>query len=120
MESPLGAARGFGIGRAVFGAVMVAAPDLVTRRWVGRDGATPGGRVLARGLAARDLGIGLGTALAPAGAKRHWLLAGVLADAADAAAAGLASDIPRLGRFGTLAFAAGGAAYGVGLLVALD
>jgi hypothetical protein len=120
MDAAVTTARALGAGRAALGLAIVAAPDLVTPRWVGADGATPAGRVLARGLGARDVALGVGTAVAPTGAGRGWVLGGVIADVTDAAAVALAPEIPRGGRVGTLALAVGSAAVGVALLACLD
>src|SRR4051794_7008900 len=47
-------------GRIALGAALVARPEAATSMWVGRDGDRPGGRVLARGLGARDVALGAG------------------------------------------------------------
>jgi hypothetical protein len=72
-------------GRIVIGAVLIAKPELVTGPWLGKDGGRPAVQVLARGFGARDAALGAGTlaALRGGGSIRTWVLAGLLADAAD-------------------------------------
>jgi len=101
-----------GIGRAVIGAAMTAAPTLATRGWIGDDAATPGGKVIGRALGIRDLvlGAGLVQALESGAPTRGWIAAAAAADAVDAAATLLNwSDLPRAGRIGILALAVGSA-----------
>jgi hypothetical protein len=113
-------ARALGAGRATLGVTLLIAPDLLTSRWVGRRGASPAGRVLARGLGARDVGIGVGVLASSTATARPWILAGVAADAADMAASAATLGIPAAGRVGTAALAGASAALGVGLLRTLD
>jgi hypothetical protein len=105
-------ARGLAGGRVAIGLALLVAPDLVTRSWVGRDGRSPGGRLLARSLGARDAVIGLG-ALASLGDSRQlqrWLLGGVAADVADF---GATLTMPKgASRTGVLAVAGGAAVAG--------
>jgi hypothetical protein len=72
-------------GRIAIGATLVAKPELATSGWVGRDGSRPGGRVLARGLGARDMALGAGTLAAARGGQSTtpWVLGGLLCDATD-------------------------------------
>jgi len=72
-------------GRMAIGAALVLAPRLAGPMWIGRDADSRAVKVLARGLGARDVGIGLGTAVAlDRGAPvRGWLEGGALADAVD-------------------------------------
>ena len=107
-------AQALGAGRAALGAVLLIAPDALTSRWVGET--TEAGRVLARGLGARDIVLGVGTVAG----GREWVIAGVGADVADFFASGSASGIPRGGRLGTVALAGGSALLGVWLARALD
>jgi hypothetical protein len=116
MPSTRTLAQALGAGRAALGAALLVAPDLVTDRWVGPGGATDAGRVLARGLGARDIVIGAGAVTG----GRGWLLAGVGADLADLYASGTATGIPRNGRLGTVALAGASAALGAWLATALD
>ena len=111
----------FGVGRAVVGAALLAVPGRVTRTWVGASD-TPA-QVLARCLGGRDLVIGAGTAATAAGGgdPTPWLLGGVLADAIDGAATFCAGErIPRNGRLGTTALAAGSALFGIWLARAVE
>jgi hypothetical protein len=93
------AARGLAAGRVALGAALVAAPDTLTRAWLGSATAEdPGRQIAVRGLGARDvvLGVGALVALRPGGEVRQaarWLEAGVVADLADAAATALADDL---------------------------
>ena len=116
MPSARTIAQALGAGRAGLGAVLLVAPDLVTPRWVGDDGTTDAGRVLARGLGARDIVVGAGSMTG----ERGWIIAGVGADLADLFASGTATGIPRGGRLGTAALAGGSALLGVWLARALD
>lgn len=115
-------ARALGAGRALLGAALLVAPDLVTVRWVGADAASPAGRVLARGLGGRDVVLGAAAALtagSPAGAG--WIAGGVAADVADLlATTALGAGTPRGGRLGTAALAGGSAALGAWLVRSLE
>jgi hypothetical protein len=85
-------------GRIALGAVLLARPEMATGRWVGRDGERPGGRVLARGLGARDAALGAGTlaALRGGGPIVPWVLGGLLADTTDLLATHAARErLPR-------------------------
>jgi hypothetical protein len=86
--TPRSLARLQATGRVVLGAGIAAAPSQVAGGWVGAVADKPGGRALAIGLGGRDVAIALGTLSALRGghAVRPWLLAGMLADAADFAA----------------------------------
>ena len=106
-------ARLLGAARACFGAIALVAPGLATRVWTGPGSDTFGARVLARGLGARDLAIGMGTlvALEDDEAVSKWLQASAIADVGDVL--GLLTSfgqLPRWRRWATLA-TAGGAAY---------
>jgi hypothetical protein len=85
-------------GRIVLGALLVVRPEMATSMWVGRDGARPGGQVLARALGARDAALGAGT-LAALRARQPvmpWVLGGLLADTTDVLATHAARDrLPR-------------------------
>src|SRR3954447_16750773 len=115
MPSSRSLAQALGAGRAGLGAVLLLAPDLVTPRWVGDAGTTDAGRVLARGLGARDVVLGAGTITG----GRNWVIAGIGADLADLFAAGTAGAIPRGGRLGTAALASGAAVLGAWLVTQL-
>ena len=103
-------------GRVAIGTALLAAPQLVTRGWVGADGSTAGGKLLARGLGARDLVLGLGVINAldrgDPGA-RDWVRASALADVGDAVATVLAfRHLPKRSAFGVLLIAGGAAVAG--------
>jgi len=86
------AALGFAVSRIAFGGVFLLAPGPLASAWVGRGSArTPGGRVLARALGARDLllGVGLCRALQRGSGAAEWLWYGAAADAVDGAASAL-------------------------------
>ncbi|HUR49526.1 MAG TPA: hypothetical protein VMY88_08395 [Acidimicrobiales bacterium] len=105
--------RFIGAGRTALGLIALTRPEVPARPWVGRAVAsTPGGRVLARALGARDLVLGLGALIS---GSRGWAAAGAGADALDAAVTlGSFSDLPRRGRLLVLG-SAGGAAIAGGL-----
>ena len=78
-------ARLHAAGRVAFGGCLTVAPAVLTGPWIGAAADGAGGRVIAQAMGARDLAIGLG-ALRAAGkgrGARPWVLAGMLADAAD-------------------------------------
>jgi hypothetical protein len=107
---------GYALGRIGIGAAMLVAPGLVGRSWVGAVGGTPGARVMATAVGARDVAIGLGLlrGLEADAGPRPWLRAAVLADAADLAATIRARDaIPRAAVLGIGALAGGSAAFGL-------
>jgi hypothetical protein len=88
--------------RMVFGAMLVAAPSLASRGWIGtEDSKRPAVKVLGRALGVRDAALGLGIAVAlDRGAPvRGWLEAAAVSDAVDLVATVLAGDaIPSRGR----------------------
>ena len=97
-------------GRIALGGLLLLAPGLAGRAWVGGDADRPGAKLLARGLGARDVGIGLGIVIAlDRGAPvRGWLEASALADAVDFAATLIARDeVPAATLPGILAMAGG-------------
>jgi hypothetical protein len=114
-------ARLLACGRIGIGLALFAAPRTAARRWLGEDvGAATG--VLARGIGARDLAIGVGQLVALDGDHdvEPWLDAGIAADTADATAAVLARH--ELGArvvAGTAAVALGAAAAGLALKQAM-
>jgi hypothetical protein len=92
----------------LIGAILVLAPRLAGRMWIGRDADSRAVKVLARGLGARDVALGLGTAVAIDGGKpaRGWLEGAALADAVDLVSTLLARDsIPRGARRAVIATA---------------
>jgi hypothetical protein len=85
-------------GRIALGTLLIARPEMATAMWVGRDGARPGGRVLAQALGARDAALGAGT-LAALRARQPiapWVAGGLLADTTDLLATHAARErLPR-------------------------
>jgi hypothetical protein len=81
-------------GRMAIGAALVLAPRLAGPMWIGRGADSRAVHVLARGLGARDVALGLGTAVAlDRGAPvRGWLEGAALADGVDLVSALLAGD----------------------------
>lgn len=111
-------------GRVALGLAAFAAPALPARPWVGAaaSGTVPV-TVLARGLGARDIGLGAGLLLA----RRHdaptrgWVEAGALADLGDLVATLLSfRHLPRHGRWLILAITAGAVAGGRALAANVD
>jgi hypothetical protein len=96
-------------GRMAIGAALVLAPRLAGPIWIGGEANSRAVKVLARGLGARDLALGLGTAVALDRGKpvRGWLEGAALADAVDLVATFVAGEsIPRGARRGVLLIAA--------------
>ena len=77
---------------------------------MGRDSRRPATQVAIRALGARDLAIGLGTAYTAGQGygARPWILAGILADAADLAATLRARDALPAFKVGVVGLVAGG------------
>lgn len=110
-------ARLLACARIGIGAALFAAPQTAARLWLGQP-VTPGGALLARGLGARDLALGVGqlVALDDDGDAGPWLDAGVAADTADALGVMLARrDLPARTVAGTAAVALGAAVTGLAL-----
>lgn len=103
--------RLIGAGRTALGVIALTFPEIPGRPWVGPAVAcTPGGRVMARALGARDLVLGVG---AVGSGARAWVAAGAVADALDALVTlGAFADLPRKGRLVVLASAGGSALAG--------
>jgi hypothetical protein len=97
-------------GRMAIGAALVLAPRLAGPMWIGRDADSRAVNVLARGLGARDLALGLGTAVAlDRGAPvRGWLEGAALADAVDLVSTLLAGDSIPASKRRAVALIAGG------------
>lgn len=101
-------------GRCALGVVALLLPTLPARPWVGASTAkSPGGKVLARALGARDLALGVGAWRAlrrRRGGASEWVTAGALADVSDAVVT-LATwrHLPRGGRALVFLAAAGSA-----------
>jgi hypothetical protein len=84
---------GLGVVRLGVGAALMAAPGWAGRIWVGPGADSPGSKVFARALGARDVALGLQILRGvreeqPVG---HWIRAGFAADLADAVAATVAA-----------------------------
>jgi hypothetical protein len=115
---PADLARGVAAGRAALGGVLVVAPGLVGRAWLGRDARRPAARAALVAMGARDLAIGLGTlqALSSESAAAPWLRAGALADAADVLVTLRAHrDLPPVGALVVSGMATTGTALGAWL-----
>jgi hypothetical protein len=110
-------------GRIAIGSALLVKPDLVTARWLGPVGRTPGGQVLAVAFGARDLAVGAGAAYALHSGRsaRPWLLAATFTDTVDAVATFAARrSLPSPGGPGTVALAGVSAALGVWTASRLD
>lgn len=111
-------ARINGIGRALLGAGLVMAPGIAARTWIGDASSASGAQVVARALGIRDVALGAGLlwALQRDEPAYAWVAAAAAADAIDAGATLIGwSDLPKAGRVGVLALAAGSAVQ-MGLL----
>lgn len=97
------------LGRFLFGVAFIAKPTLMEQAWIGKQARAPGAQLLARGVGARDLVLGLGGLQAVAredGSGRPWLAAASVCDAIDFGATWAAGRaIPREARNGVLAIA---------------
>jgi hypothetical protein len=84
--------------RMAVGASLLLAPRLIGPMWIGEEADRPVVKMMSRSLGARDLALGLGTAVALDRGKpvRGWLEGAALSDSADLVATVLARDaIPR-------------------------
>ncbi|MDQ4130623.1 MAG: hypothetical protein M3133_06505 [Actinomycetota bacterium] len=81
-------ARVLAASRVGLGTLLLLAPSVVARAWVGEGAEEPSAKALARALGARDVALGLGAliALSHGESPRGWLEASALADAGDALA----------------------------------
>jgi hypothetical protein len=115
-------ARLLALGRVIIGASIFLFPSTFVRLWTGRRNESYPTNMLARGLGARDLAIGLGTLIALEGSSAaRWLQAGAVADAGDAI--GTLSSIRELGGLkatALLAVEVGAAAVGSALAEDID
>jgi hypothetical protein len=87
----------YALGRAAFGAAVLAAPRTAGTMLSGEGGATPDAQAFLRGMGGREVGLGVGLLAATrAGASgRPWLVAGVLSDTGDMLGiAGAWRDLP--------------------------
>jgi hypothetical protein len=111
------------IGRVVLGAALLVTPRLGTGGWIGRPAQDPAVKVIARGLGARDVGIGAATlaALNGGGPLRPLLAAALLADTADLVSTLLTRDhLPRFAAPLLVAAAGSGMALGAVALAGAD
>ena len=106
-------------GRLALGIAVLAAPEAVTGRWLGRHAEHPAVRYLARSLGARDAALGA-LALATLGDSRvgpRVQLACAVVDSVDVLATLSArAELPAAGAIGTIAVA--GTAAGAGFYLA--
>jgi hypothetical protein len=104
-------------GRAAIGTAVLLAPETTTSRWLGPENARRGAvRALARGLAARDIGLALATlqTLDDPVVGPRVQLACALADGADALATVLErEELPPFAAAATVAIAGGAALAGL-------
>ncbi|CAN5657347.1 hypothetical protein BH24ACT26_BH24ACT26_22980 [soil metagenome] len=110
-------ARWLSYARLGIGAGLVLMPRLATKVWTG-EVATPGMRLGARSVGARDMALAVGTlnALSDGGSPGPWLQAGAVADAGDALGALSAfGSLPSGRRLPLLASSLGAIALGVRL-----
>jgi hypothetical protein len=116
-------ARLHALGRFALGGGLVVAPGLVAGGWVGAPADKRPGQALAIGLGARDVAIAAGAlrAIGAGRGARPWLLAGMLADAADLAGTLRASgELPPPAAPVVGAIAGASVLLGAWLLSALD
>jgi len=107
-----------GLGRIAFGAAILVAPEAVTSRWLGEGARDPLVADLARGLAARDIALGVATLLTLGenrrAARMQLACAGV--DATDAVATVLARGaLPPEGAALTFVMAGSASAFSLAL-----
>jgi hypothetical protein len=111
-------ARLLGLGRIAFGLAGFLFPSTGTRLFIGQRAESYPTNLFLRGLAGRDIAIGVGiiTALETGAPVRGWLEASALSDTADAIGT-LTSwrSLPGFRRFGILALEVGAAALGLQL-----
>jgi hypothetical protein len=101
-------------GRVLFGVAFISKPQLMEQLWIGKQARLPGAQLLARGVGARDLTVGLGGMQALArgdgSSARPWLAAAAVCDAVDLGATLAAGPtIPRDARKGVIVVAGAGA-----------
>lgn len=97
------------LSRVAFGVGMLAAPARIGAGWIGPTGEGAPASVLARSVASRDIGLGLGALAATrSGGGEAWFAAHALADATDVLGTLAARDsLPAGGVKGTLALGGG-------------
>jgi predicted lipoprotein len=110
----------FGL-RIAYGAGLLAAPDKVTKRWLGPARTSAAATVALRGLGAREVALhGAGLLAVLHGAPlRPWLAASIAGDISDIAATAVSRhDLPGGAAPATAAVAGGSAALSAALLAA--
>ena len=106
------AARMYALGRVGMGIALIAAPERITRPWLGAAGTGTGARVMGSIIGIRDLVIGTAQ-LRGGAAARPWIVAGAVCDAVDCAVTLRARDeLPAFGVAACTVMAAGGAVAG--------
>ena len=116
-------ARALGLVRVVLGAIGMLAPQKSMRAWIGQEAKPYPTNMVLRGMAIRDvaLGIGLLAALENDGQTRGWLEGMALSDLGDAVGTlGSWKDLPGFRRLGLLVLEVGFAAVGMQLAAAMD
>ena len=107
----------FAVGRIALGSAVLAAPESVTSHWLGEENAAlPAVADLARGLAARDIALGIASlqTLGDPVAGPRIVAACAFADATDAFGTLLARDeLPLVGVVGTVLVAGAAAVAGL-------
>jgi hypothetical protein len=115
--SPRRAALLLASGRVALGALVLAAPEKVMSHWLGEENARRGGvRALGRGLAARDIALGIAVlqTLDDPVVGPRLQAAAAFADGIDSLAAILERDsLPPIGGFATVAIAGGASLAGL-------
>jgi hypothetical protein len=111
----------YSAGRIAFGLALLGPPSWAAARWIGPDAERRPVGVAMRGLAVRDVALGLGAidAVRRDGAVVPWLVAAAAGDVADIAISLIAGDsLPEQSRWGTPVLAGASAAAGTALALA--
>ena len=109
--------------RIAIGASLLVSPGRVGGQWIGPASQRPATKAAIRGLAVRDLALGVGTfqALAEGTPVRPWALAGAVSDLVDAAAVTIAvRDIGLRRAIPAIAVALGFGVYAASVADQLD
>jgi hypothetical protein len=107
--------------RAGIGMALLGSPSWLAERWLGGDAQHPAVGLAVRGLAAREIALGLGAidAIRRERAPAPWLVAAAAGDLTDMTASLAAGHaLPKLSRWGTPMLAGTGAAVGTALAFA--
>ena len=111
----------YSAGRIAFGLALLGPASWAASRWIGPDAERRPVGVAMRGLAVRDMALGLGAsdAVRRDGAVVPWLVAAAAGDVADIAISLIAGDsLPAQARWGTPVLAGASAAAGTALALA--